>query len=118
MGPFDVPASRYGARVQGADEIALTKLDTLSYLSEIPVCVAYEVDGITTREFPSGDRLDRAKPVVEKMPGWSCDITACRRWEDLPEAARNYVAFLEEQTGRPIRYVSVGADRDQYLVRE
>ena len=118
VGPFDVPASRYGARVQGADEIALTKLDTLSYLSEIPVCVAYEVDGITTREFPSGDRLDRAKAVVEKMPGWSCDITACRRWEELPQAARDYVTFLEEQTGRPIRYVSVGADRDQYLVRE
>lgn len=118
VGPFDVPASRYGARVQGADEIALTKLDTLSYLREIPVCTAYQVDGTATKEFPSGDRLDRAKAVVEKLPGWNCGITACRRWEDLPREARDYVSFLEEQVKRPIRYVSVGADRDQYLVRE
>lgn len=118
VGPFDVPASRYGARVQGADEIALTKLDTLSYLREIPVCTAYQVDGAATKEFPSGDRLDRAKAVVEKLPGWNCGITACRRWEDLPQEARDYVSFLEEQVKRPIRYVSVGADRDQYLVRE
>ena len=118
VGPFDVPASRYGARVQGADEIALTKLDTLSYLREIPVCTAYRVDGAATQEFPSGDRLDRAEAVVEKLPGWNCDITACRRREDLPREARDYVSFLEEQVKRPIRYVSVGADRDQYLVRE
>ena len=118
VGPFDVPASRYGVRVQGADELALTKLDTLSYLSEIPVCARYTVDGVPTGEFPSGGRLERARPVLESLPGWGCDISGCRRWEELPQEARAYVEYLEEQVGCAIRYVSVGADRDQYLVRE
>ena len=118
VGPFDVPASRYGVRVQGADELALTKLDTLSYLSEIPVCARYTVDGVPTGEFPSGGRLERARPVLESLPGWGCDISGCRRWEELPQEARAYVEYLEEQVGCVIRYVSVGADRDQYLVRE
>ena len=117
VGPFDVPASRYGVRVQGADELALTKLDTLSYLSEIPVCARYTVDGVPTGEFPSGGRLERARPVLESLPGWGCDISGCRRWEELPQKARAYVEYLEEQVGCAIRYVSVGADRDQYLVR-
>ncbi len=117
VGPFDVPASRYGVRVQGADEIALTKLDVLSYLDAVPVCVRYAVDGGETGEFPSGDALERAKPVVEFLPGWKCDISGCRRWEELPEAARWYVEYLEGQVGCRIRYVSVGADRDEYLTR-
>ena len=117
VGPFDVPASRYGVRVQGADEIALTKLDVLSYLEEVPVCVRYTVDGKETGEFPSGDALERATPVTEYLPGWGCDISGCRRWEELPVAARRYVEYLEEQVGCRIRYVSVGADRDAYLTR-
>ena len=117
VGPFDVPASRYGVRVQGADCLALTKMDVLSYLEEIPVCVRYRVDGAETEAFPSGDALVRAQPVVETLEGWGCDISACRRWQDLPAPARRYVEFLEDQVRCPIRYVSLGADRDAYLVR-
>lgn len=117
VGPFDIPASRYGARVQGADEIALTKLDVLSYLPEIPVCTRYRVDGGDTRDFPSGSALEQARPVVEYLPGWGCGIGGCRRWQDLPAAARRYVEYLEEAVGCPIRYVSVGADREDYLIR-
>ncbi len=116
VGGFDVVASKYGAKVQGADCIALTKLDVLSYLDEIPVCVAYEVDGERVDEFPSGDRLLRAKPIYEYRKGWKCDITSCRKPEDLPKEAMDYVKYLEEATGTRIKYVSVGADRDQYVV--
>ena len=116
VGPFDVPASRYGVRMQGADQIALTKLDVLSYLEKIPVCVAYQVDGEVTREFPTGARLDRARPVVEYLPGWKADISRCRRWEELPAAAQDYIRFLEKAVDCPIRYVSVGAQREEYLV--
>lgn len=117
VGPFDIPASRYGVRVQGADELALTKLDVLSYLPEIPVCARYRVGDTVTEEFPSGAALENAKPVVETLPGWNCDIGGCRRWEELPEAARRYVEYLEEAVRCPIKYVSVGADRGAYLVR-
>lgn len=117
VGPFDVPASRYGVRMQGADALALTKLDVLSYLTEIPVCTRYEVDGKPTKDFPSGGRLDRARPVLEFLPGWGCDIRSCRRWQELPAAARAYVEYLEKAVGCPIRYVSVGADRDAYIER-
>ena len=117
VGPFDVPASRYGVAVQGADCLALTKMDVLSGMEKIPVCARYWVDGAETERFPSGDALVRAKPVVQYLEGWGCDIGGCRRWEDLPAAARRYVEYLEEQVRCPIRYVSVGADRDAYLVR-
>ena len=103
-------------RAQGATEIALTKLDVLSYLKEIPVCVAYEIDGEKTTEFPTGDRLDRAKPVVEYLPGFG-DVSACRTWDELPQAAKDYVEALEKAVGCPIRYVSVGAGRDEYIER-
>ena len=116
VGPFDIPASRFGVRAQGATEIALTKLDVLSYLKEIPVCVAYEIDGEKTTEFPTGDRLDRAKPVVEYLPGFG-DVSACRTWDALPQAAKDYVEALEKAVGCPIRYVSVGAGRDEYIER-
>ena len=116
VGPFDIPASRFGVRAQGATEIALTKLDVLSYLKEIPVCVAYEIDGEKTTEFPTGDRLDRAKPVVEYLPGFG-DVSACRTWDELPQAAKDYVEALEKAVGCPIRYVSVGAGRDEYIER-
>ncbi|MBQ8598888.1 MAG: adenylosuccinate synthase [Oscillospiraceae bacterium] len=117
VGPFDVPASRYGVRMQGADEIALTKMDVLSGFEQLPVCVAYEVDGVKTTEFPTGAALDRAKPVVEYVPGWNCDITKCRKWEDLPKAAQDYILYLEKAVECKIKYVSVGAEREEYLVR-
>ncbi len=114
VGPFDIPASRYGVRVQGADCIALTKLDVLSYLDRVPVCVAYEIDGVRTTDFPTGERLLRAKPVVEYLPGFG-DVSACRTYDALPAAAKDYIAYLEKAVGCPIRYVSVGAGRDEYI---
>ena len=114
VGPFDVPASRYGVRVQGATEIALTKLDVLSYLDRIPVCVAYEVDGERTVNFPTGERLNHAKPVIEYVKGFG-DVSGCRTWESLPQAAKDYVEYLEKAVGCKITYVSVGAGRDEYV---
>lgn len=114
VGPFDIPASRYGVRVQGATEIALTKLDVLSYLDRIPVCVAYEVDSERTVNFPTGERLNRAKPVIEYVKGFG-DVSGCRTWESLPRAAKDYVEYLEKAVGCKITYVSVGAGRDEYV---
>lgn len=118
VGPFDCVATRYGIRVQGADELALTKLDVLSGMDEIPVCTAYEIDGTVTKEFPLGDDLEAARPVYEKVPGWQEDISAVRTYEDLPENARRYIAFLEERLGCRFRYISVGPERDAYIERE
>ena len=115
VGGFDVVASAYGVKMQGADEIALTKLDVLSYLDKIPVCVAYEIDGKRTTKFPSGEALAKAKPVYEYMDGWKCDISKCRTMEDLPEAAVRYVRYIEEATDCKIKYVSVGAERESYI---
>ncbi len=118
VGGFDVPASRYGVKLQGCDFLALTKLDVLSYMEQIPVCVAYEIDGRRVETFPASiDELRRAKPVYESLPGFRCDIGGCRRWEDLPREAREYIRWLEEAVNCPIRYVSVGAERDAYLRR-
>ena len=114
VGPFDIPASRYGVAVQGADCIALTKLDVLSYLDFIPVCVAYEIDGVKTTVFPTGDRLNRAKPVIEYLEGFG-DVSSCRTWDSLPSAAKRYIQYLESAVGCPIRYVSVGSGRDEYI---
>ena len=116
VGPFDVPASRYGVKVQGADCIALTKLDVLSYLDKIPVCVAYDVDGEITTVFPTGERLNRAKPVIEYVEGFG-DVSKCRKFEDLPAAAQKYVEYLEKAVGCHIKYVSVGAEREAYIER-
>ena len=118
VGPFDVVASRYGVRCQGADELALTLLDVLDYMDEIPVVEKYLVHGEETDEFPMGKALDDAQPVVKKLPGWHCDIGGCRTWESLPAEARAYVEYIEQAVGAHIKYVSVGADRDAYLVRE
>jgi adenylosuccinate synthase len=115
VGGFDVPASRYGVQVQGADELALTKLDVLSYLDKIPVCTAYEIDGVKTNCFPSGSALMKAKPVYEYMDGFKIDISKCRKAEDLPEAAVKYIRFIENAVDCPIKYVSVGAGRDDYI---
>lgn len=116
VGPFDVVASRYGVEIQGADELALTKLDVLSYLDKIPVCVAYDIDGEKTTEFPRGERLDKAKPVIEYLDGWKCDISGCKKVSDLPKAAFVYIKYVEKAVGCPITYVSVGAEREQYVV--
>jgi len=117
VGPIDLVATRYGVEVQAATKIALTKLDVLSTLKEIPVCVRYRLDGKETDEFPFPTDLDRAEPVIETVPGWNTDISGIRRWEDLPKAARDYVTMIEDAIGCPITYVSVGAERDSIIER-
>ncbi len=115
VGAFDVVASKYGVILQGADEVALTKLDVLSYMDKIPVCVAYDIDGEITTDFPSGLRLDIAKPVYEYLDGWKCDISGCRKYSELPENAKKYIAFLAERVDCNIKYISVGASREAYI---
>ena len=117
VGPIDIVATRYGVQVQGATNIALTKLDVLSYLDKIPICTRYKLDGAETDEFPFPSRLADAQPVIEYMDGWKQDISAVRRWEDLPEAARNYVCFIEREIGCHIGFVSVGPERDSIIIR-
>ena len=117
VGPIDIVATRYGVRVQGATSIALTKLDVLSYMEQIPICAHYMLDGKQTDEFPFPAVLPKAEPVTEYMPGWNCDISGVRSWEDLPEAARKYVEYIEAQIGCHIRWVSVGPERDAYIDR-
>ena len=118
VGPFDVVASRYGIRCQGADEIALTKLDVLDGYDEIEICTAYEINGEIIHEFPFTDVLDECKPVFEKVKGWHCDISACRKKEDLPKEALDYIAYIEKACECHIKYVSVGPERDAYIVMD
>lgn len=118
VGPFDAVASRYGVRMQGAGELVLTKLDVLSGFETLQVCTHYEVDGKLTEDFPTGAKLERAQPVWETLPGWGGDISACRTWAQLPAAAKAYVEYLERAVDCPIRCVSVGADREAYLLKE
>ncbi|MCI8589903.1 MAG: adenylosuccinate synthase [Clostridiales bacterium] len=115
VGGFDVVASKYGVLCQGADELALTKLDVLSCMDKIPVCVAYDINGKQVDLFPSGEALNQAKPVYEYLEGWQCDISHAKRPEDLPKQAIDYIKFIEKAVNCPIRYVSVGPDRDAYL---
>ncbi len=115
VGPFDVVASRYGIRCQGADEIALTKLDVLDGFDEIEICTHYILDGKRIDEFPFTDVLDECKPVFEKVKGWHCDLSGCRKAEDLPKEALDYIRLLEKLCGCKIKYVSVGAERDAYV---
>jgi len=117
VGPFDVVATRYGVKKQGATELALTKLDVLSYLETIPVCAKYRVKGSLTDRFPFPSQLDAAEPVIEELPGWGCDISHIRRFEDLPQAAQDYVLYIEKQVGCYIKYVSVGPERDSIIIR-
>ena len=117
VGGFDCVASRYGVRAQGATCLALTKLDVLSYMERIPVCECYSLDGAQIHEFPTGSRLDRAKPVITYLPGWQCDISACRSMDQLPRAAVDYINYIEKAAGCPIRYVSVGAQREAIIIR-
>ena len=115
VGGFDVVASRYGVKMQGCTSIALTKLDVLSYLDKIPVCVAYDIDGERVDRFPIGVKLAKAKPIYEYLPGFHCDISGCRKVSDLPKEALDYVHYLEGAVGCRIKYVSVGPDRDAYI---
>ncbi|MDO4333041.1 MAG: adenylosuccinate synthase [Eubacteriales bacterium] len=118
MGWYDCVASRYGCRLQGATDVALTVMDVLGYLDEIPVCTGYEIDGEVTKEFPVTCKLEKAKPVFVKLPGWKCDIRGIRNYEELPENCRKYVEFIEEQIGYPITMVSNGPGRDDIIYRE
>mgnify|MGYP001129351907 FL=1 len=118
MGWFDCVASKYGCRMQGATDVAFTVLDVLGYLDEIPVCVGYEIDGEVTTDFPVTARLEKAKPVLEKLPGWKCDIRGIKDYADLPENCRRYVEFIEEKIGYPITMVSNGPGREDIIYRD
>lgn len=117
MGWLDLVASRYGCQVQSATSVAFTVLDALGYLDEIPVCVAYELDGKRIDYFPATAQLKRCKPILEVLPGWKCDIRGIKKYEDLPENARHYVEFVEKHLGVPIRMVSNGPSRDDIIYR-
>ena len=117
MGWLDLVASRYGCRVQGATSVAFTVVDALGYLKEIPVCVAYELDGKRIDSFPPTAKLRHCKPILKTMPGWQCDIRGITRYEDLPENARRYIEFAEEQIGVPVRIISNGPKREDIIYR-
>lgn len=117
MGWFDAVATRYGCMVQGATDVALTILDALGYLDEIPICVAYEIDGEITKEFPVPSKLDRAKPVLEVLPGWNCDIRGITNYDDLPENAKNYIKYIEKLIEVPITLISNGPGRNEIIKR-
>ena len=118
VGWFDAVATRYGCRVQGATEVAFTVLDVLGYLDELTVCVGYEIDGKVTKDFPTTVKLNKAKPVYEKMPGWKCDIRGIKKYEDLPENCRRYIEFVEKEIQVPITMVSNGPGRDDIIIRD
>lgn len=116
VGGFDVVASRYGTKMQGCNYVALTKLDVLSYMERIPVCVAYEIQGERVDEFPANiEELNAAKPIYEYLPGFGKNINECRKAEELPKEALDYIRYIEKAIGCPIKYVSVGAERDAYI---
>ncbi|CUX61326.1 Adenylosuccinate synthetase [Clostridium sp. C105KSO15] len=118
MGWFDAVASRYGCRIQGSTEVALTVLDVLGYLDELQVCVGYEIDGKVTRDFPTTVELNKAKPVYKSLPGWKCEIRGIKNYEDLPENCRNYIEFIEKEIETPISMVSNGPGRDEIIFRK
>ncbi len=117
MGWFDCVASKYGCRMQGTTDVAFTVLDVLGYLDEIPVCTGYEIDGEVTTDFPVTSLLEKAKPVLEVLPGWKCDIRGIKKYGDLPENCRKYIEFIEERIGFPITMVSNGPSRDDIIYR-
>lgn len=117
VGPLDIVATRYGVKAQGCTNVAFTKLDVLSYLDKIPVCVKYKIDGELTDDFPFTTVLPKAEPVIEYVDGWKEDISACRKFSDLPKACQDYVLYVEKQIGCHIGYVSVGAERDAIIIR-
>mgnify|MGYP000974925181 FL=1 len=117
MGWFDAVASRYGCRIQGATEVALTVLDVLGYLKEIPVCIGYEIDGEVVKDFPVTTKLKKAKPVYDYLPGWNCEIRGIKKYEDLPENCRNYIEYIERELGVPVKMVSNGPGREDIIYR-
>ena len=117
MGWFDCVASHYGCRIQGTTDVAFTVLDVLGYLDEIPVCVAYDIDGEITTDFPTTNKLRKARPVYETLPGWKCDIRGIKNYEDLPENCRKYIEFIEEKIGFPITMISNGPGRNDIIYR-
>ena len=117
VGWFDAVATRYGCRIQGATEVAFTVLDVLGYLDEIPVCIGYEIDGEVTRDFPTTAKLDKAKPVFTKLPGWKTDIRGIKNYADLPENCRKYIEFVEKEIEVPITMVSNGPGRDDIILK-
>ena len=118
MGWFDCVASKYGCRLQGTTDVAFTVLDVLGYLDEIPVCVGYEIDGEVTTDFPVTHKLEKAKPVLETLPGWKCDIRGIKKYEDLPENCRGYIEFIEKKIEYPITMVSNGPGRADIIYRK
>ncbi|MBR1815641.1 MAG: adenylosuccinate synthase [Lachnospiraceae bacterium] len=118
MGWFDCVATRYGCRIQGTTDVAFTVLDVLGYLDEIPVCVGYEIDGEVTKDFPTTDKLEKAKPVLKTLPGWKEDIRGIKEYDKLPENCRKYIEFIEEQIGFPITMVSNGPKREDIILRK
>lgn len=118
VGPIDIVATRYGVQIQGATSIALTKLDVLSYMKKIPVCAHYRLDGKIIDEFPFPAALSDAEPVTEYLDGWNQDISGARTWDELPAAAQKYVEYIERSIGCPIRYISVGPERNAYIERQ
>ena len=117
VGWFDAVATRYGCRVQGATEVAFTVLDVLGYLDEIPVCIGYEIDGEVTRDFPTTAKLEKAKPVFTKLPGWKTDIRGIKNYADLPENCRKYIEFVEKEIEVPIKLVSNGPSREDIILK-
>ena len=117
VGWFDAVATRYGCRIQGATEVAFTVLDVLGYLDEIPVCIGYEIDGEVTRDFPTTAKLEKAKPVFSKLPGWKTDIRGIKNYADLPENCRKYIEFVEKEIEVPITMVSNGPGRDDIILK-
>ena len=117
MGWYDCVGSKYGCRLQGATDVALTVLDVLGYLDEIPVCIGYDIDGQVTTDFPVTHILEKAKPVYKTLPGWKCDIRGIHKYEDLPENCRNYIEFIEKEIGYPITMVSNGPSRSDIIYR-
>lgn len=118
VGWFDAVASRYGCRIQGATEVALTVLDVLGYLDELPICIGYEIDGEIVKDFPVTWKLEKAKPVYKKMPGWKCDIRGIQKYEELPAECRAYIEEIEKELGVPITMVSNGPGRDEIIIRK
>ena len=118
VGWFDCVASKYGCRLQGATDVAFTVLDVLGYLDEIPICVGYEIDGEVVKDFPVTYKLEKAKPVLKKLPGWKCDIRGIKKYEDLPAECRNYIETIEAELGVPVTMVSNGPGRDEIIMRK
>lgn len=118
MGWFDAVATRYGCRVQGATEVALTVLDVLGYLDEIPMCVGYEIDGEVVKDFPVTCKLEKAKPVLKTFKGWKTDIRGIKNYDELPAECKAYIEAIEEEIGVPITMVSNGPKRHDIIIRK